>query len=94
MVGHVCFHYSVVSNEFICLDYEELKIIVNILWLLKGEFKYLSEYIEIYIYIYTYIQYEKVGGFFMEGLHHIGISHVFAKPGPPGLFSKHAVEGD
>lgn len=48
IVGHVCFHYSVVSNEYICLDYEELKIIVNILWLLKGELKHFSEYIDMY----------------------------------------------
>lgn len=50
MVGHVCFHYSVVSNEYICLDYEELKIIVNILWLLKGQVKYLSGYTDVFIY--------------------------------------------
>lgn len=53
MVGHVCFHYSVVSNEYICLDYEELKIIVNILWLLKGQVKYLSEYTDICIHIFS-----------------------------------------
>lgn len=46
MVGHVCFYYSVFSDEYICLDYEELKVIVNIRWLLKGKHKYLSEYIE------------------------------------------------
>lgn len=87
MVGHVCFHYSVVSNEYICLDHEELKKIVNILWLLKGELKHFSEYIDIYN------KHMRLG-FFMERIQHIGISYVFPKTDPPGLFSKYLIEGN